>query len=130
MPVTWKISDDLIWLQSGEEASFQEWRQAIEAAFEDPVYRPGMGVIHDWRRLRTPPSPDEIHMRAAYVAELDTRRWALVVRDDVGYGMGRMAEIVTSIPPLKASALPFEVRVFRDLTEAEAWARGLSEEED
>lgn len=117
MPVSWRISHGLIWLESDEAATFEEWQSAIEAALAHPDHRPGMGVIHDWRRLRAAPSTDEIRARARYGATLGPIRWALVVPGDASYGMGRMAEILTEQHAI-------ELRTFRDLAEAEAWARG------
>jgi len=40
-----------------------------------------------------------------------------VVEGPAGYGMGRMAEILTDETPV-------DLRVFRDVAAAEAWARG------
>lgn len=117
MPVTWRITDGLLWLESDGDASFDEWREAVEAALRHPDHRPGMGVLHDWRGLRAAPSAEELHPRASYAKRLGPRRWAVVVEGQAGYGMGRMAEILTE-------PMPVELRVFQDIREAEAWARG------
>jgi hypothetical protein len=120
MPVSWEISHGVVRLLSDDTASFDEWRKAFEAALGHPDHRAGMGVVHDWRRLPMPPSAEEVRKRVRYVSRLGPRRWALVVPDEVGYGMGRMAEILTD-------ELSIRLRVFRDMGEAEAWARGERE---
>lgn len=117
MPVSWRISDGLLWLESDGVASFEEWREAVEAALRHPDHRPGLGVVHDWRRLRVAPEAEQLHARASYAGRLGARRWAVVVDGRAGYGMGRMAEILTEPKPV-------ELRVFQDIGEAEAWARG------
>lgn len=116
MPISWRISDGLVRLESHGDVAFDEWKAAVDAALAHPDHRPGMGVLHDWRGMRTSPSTAEIEARARYGAGLGPIRWALVVPSDVGYGMGRMAEILTERPPI-------ELRTFRDLGEAEAWLR-------
>jgi len=117
MPISWRIADGLVWLESDGNVPFEEWRAAVEAALAHPDYRPGMGVVHDWRSLKWAPSTNEIGARARYGATLGPIRWALVVPNDVGYGMGRMAEILTDEPPI-------QLRTFRDIKDAEAWVRG------
>jgi hypothetical protein len=120
MPVSWRIMNGLVYLESDEAATFEEWRDAVDAALADPAVRPGMGIIHDWRKHRTSLPSAEVKKRAEYVARNAARfgqtRWALLVDSSVGYGMGRMAEALTGL----GAAL----RVFRDPVEAEAWARG------
>jgi hypothetical protein len=79
-----------------------------------------MGIIHDWRKHATALSSSEVTKRSAYLAQNAPRfggtRWALLVGNNAGYGMGRMAETLTG----SGTGL----RVFRDPVEAEAWARG------
>jgi hypothetical protein len=79
-----------------------------------------MGIVHDWRKHRTALSSAEVARRSAYLAHNAARfgktRWALLVDNNAGFGMGRMAETLTG----SGTGL----RVFRDLVEAEAWARG------
>jgi len=45
------------------------------------------------------------------------RRWALVVKGDAAFGMGRMGEALANDT--------VEFRAFREVAEALAWARGL-----
>jgi hypothetical protein len=120
MSVSWRIADGLVWLESDEAATFEEWRGALEAALADPEFRAGMGVLHDWRRHRGVMPSAEVLKRSEYLARNAARfqriRWAVVVASNAGFGLGRMAEVLTE----PGAAL----RVFRDPVEAEAWARG------
>lgn len=120
MGVSWRIADDIVLLESSEDATFPEWRAAVDAFVAHPDYRPGMGVVHDWRPLRRVPPTAEIEARAKYAREnassFGLARWALVVSGLASYGMGRMAEALTDDSPV-------HLRVFRDLDEAKSWVR-------
>ena len=120
MPVSWQIRNGLVRLESDEAATFEEWRDAVDAAIADPAFRAGMGIIHDWRKHANALPTAEVSKRSEYLARNAARfgrtRWALLVDNSVGYGMGRMAETLTGSGAV--------VRVFRDPVEAEAWARG------
>lgn len=121
MPVSWRIENGLVWLESTEPSAFEEWRAAVEGFLAHPDYRPGMGAIHDWRQHQSGLPTGEIRARSHYIvrnaAIFGTMRWALVAPADVAYGMGRMAETLTAAHPL-------ELRTFRDMAAAEAWVRG------
>ena len=116
MPVSWRISEGAVVIVSDEQATLAEWKAAVDAALADGDYRPGMGVLHDQRRLRDAPSAEEGRARAAYVAWRGMRRWAVLAGSDAAYGMGRMGEGISS-------GTATEIRAFRDPAEAEAWAR-------
>lgn len=120
VPISSRIANGVVLLESAETATFTEWCEAFKGFLADPDYRPSMGVIHDWRRLLTAPPSTEIMARAEYVTEIPAMkgtRWALIVAGTAAYGMGRMAEIL-----METSSV--ELRVFRDMAEAEAWVRG------
>jgi hypothetical protein len=53
----------------------------------------------------------------AHANAIGRARWGLVVSDPASYGMGRMAEALSE-------GTSIELRVWRDLAEAEAWVRG------
>lgn len=120
MPVSWRITNGLVHLESSEGATFEEWRDAVDAAWADPAFRPEMGIVHDWRKLRAGLPTAEVEKRSDYLASNAARfgrtRWALLVDSPVAYGMGRMAETLTGTGT--------GLRVFRDPAEAEVWARG------
>jgi hypothetical protein len=122
MPVSWHIDRGLVRIESSEPSAFGEWRRAVEGFLAHPLYRRGMGAVHDWRSHKNGLPTAEIQARSHYLvqnaANFGRMRWALVAPADVAYGMGRMAETLTSAPNL-------ELRVFRDMEEAEAWVRAL-----
>jgi hypothetical protein len=121
MPVGWSIRDGLVRLVSEEEATFEEWRDAIDAALADSHYSAGMAVLHDVRRMRRVPSAIEAQQRvdvlAARTRTSKVSRWATVVDRAALYGTGRMGEAF-------AGRAGVEFRVFKDPDKAEAWARG------
>jgi hypothetical protein len=117
MPVSWRISNGLVVLESDEPVTFAEWQAAIDGALASKDYRPGMGVLHDQRRLKHAPSVEEGKARVSFVAGRGIRRWAVLAAGDATYGMGRMGEALSA-------ATSVEIRAFRDPAEAEAWARG------
>ena len=90
----------------------------MESILADPRYKPGMGVLHDWRRRTRVLDAAEIEARSSHLAgsRFPPMRWALLVERAVDFGMGRMAEAL-----LDASDI--ELRVFQDPAEAEAWVR-------
>ena len=80
-----------------------------------------MGVVQDWRTRSTALTRDQAAARADYMGRgasaSGPTRWAIVVGRDVDFGMGRMIEA------LLADSGSLVVRVFRDPSDAEAWAR-------
>jgi hypothetical protein len=121
MPVSWRIAHDVVWLDSGEAATFEEWRAAVDEFLAHPECRPGMPVIHDWRRMACTVDSCEIRARADYVRDAFALRghtkWAIVASNSASYGMGRMAEALTDASLVK-------LRTFRDPADAEGWVNG------
>jgi hypothetical protein len=117
MPVSWRISEGIVWLESAEPVTFDEWKTAIDAALWDKGYRHGMGILHDQRRLKHGPSIDEGKARAAFVAARGIRKWAVLAESVDGYGMGRVGEALSA-------GTSVEIRAFKDPVEAETWLRG------
>ncbi len=122
MPVSWAIAEGLVLLKSDENATFEEWETAVDSALRDPAVVPGMGIVHDLRRLVRVPTVPEAAARAKVVETrskaLSLRRWAVVVTPGVQFGMARMAEAFTEL-------VDVEFRAFTDPLEARDWASGL-----
>ena len=101
----------------------------LRALIDNPEFQPGMGIVWDLRRgtvigLKA----DEIKGVVYYVANrVEARgrgRLAIVVSQDVDYGIGRMFAAY-------AEQIGIERRVFRDLEEAVHWAsRTVGRNED
>jgi hypothetical protein len=121
VPVSWRIAEDLVRIESDDPVTFEEWRSAVDGFSADPAFHPGMGVIHDWRSRTVTVTTVEIERRADYlIARTRSHgsiRWAVVVHRDVDFGMARVGEA------LVADARSIDFAVFRDVTAAEEWAR-------
>jgi hypothetical protein len=122
VPVSWRIADGLVILESEGEPTIGDWRAAVDAALAAPGFRAGMGLLHDARRMARVPSPREARARVDFLVgrcrRRGVRRWAVVFGADAQYGMGRLAEAV-------ADSAGIAFRAFRDPTDAELWLRAV-----
>jgi len=91
---------------------------ALERAYGDPQFAPGMNVLCDLRNARTDLTPGDIRRIVDFVSRHREARGlgrsAVVAGRDVDYGMARIAQV--HLEPLGV-----ELAVFRDLQEAERW---------
>ena len=127
MPVSWRISDEVVFLESDGQATLDEWTHAVDSSLASGDYRPGMGVVQDWRRTKAIPAAKVIRVRidvlVARARAYGFKRWAIVVA-----GAARWEIVVTGdayrgtarAEPL-AGRGSVEFRVFKDLAEARAW---------
>jgi hypothetical protein len=126
MPVSWRIEPPCVLLESLGAPTLEEWKAAIDAALTNPACAPGATVVHDLRRMTRIPDAEEAKSRVAFLAARSRRagisRWAIVVEGSAHYGMGRMAQILADFEPR------IRLRVFRELADAKAWARGEDEQ--
>jgi hypothetical protein len=122
MPVSWRLADGLVRLESDDPVTIDEWRSAVDGFSSHPDYRHGMSVIHDRRRRSTVVTTKEIRERAEFLTSragsLGSTRWAIVAVRDVDFGMARLEEALLGRVPSVDFAL------FRDPATAEKWARG------
>jgi hypothetical protein len=122
MPVSWRLAEGYVFLESAESATLEEWKAAVDEALADPGFRPRLALAHDLRRMVRVPSAFEAMERVRFLANRSKRfgisRWAIVVSGATHYGMGRMAEILSEI------GQEADFRAFKELEEAVAWARG------
>ena len=130
MPVSWRISQGVVFLESDRQVTLDEWTSAVSSSLASDGYRPGMGVVQDWRKTRGNPVAKIVRLRVdVLVAPARARgvnRWAIVVA-----GEARWEIVVTGDACRDAdgtAARPgghgsVEFRVFKDLAAAEAWAR-------
>lgn len=97
MPVTWTLRADthvveFVWR---EPCTFVEWQGAMLEIFADPAYVPGYRFLVD-RREVGPPSTAFVTGTANFFDlhrdEMQGVRAAVIVRDEVGFGMARMTE--------------------------------------
>ena len=130
MSVSWRISEDVVFLESDGPATRDEWTSAVDASLASNDHAPAMGVLQDWRRTKAVPGAKVIRLRIDVLVERASargvKRWAIVVAGDARWdlvvtgdayrGRGRTDE---SLP--RPSSVEF--RVFKDLAAAEAWVR-------
>ena len=116
--VTWSVGDGLALLESDEGGSFEDWLAAVEGAVASLAFRPGMGVLHDMRRVTRALATSEIAGRIFHLKRHagTIHRYASLVMNHEE--VGRLAEAL-------AAEEGVSFRIFRDRAEAEEWARAV-----
>lgn len=93
----------------------------------DPAFHPGIDILLDNRARSTGADSAHVKKMSRHTnnssAELQGCRCAIVVENDVEYGMARMYDLISDSNPLR-------VRVFRVMKEAEDWLASDAEESD
>jgi hypothetical protein len=120
MPVSWRLEDGVVFLDSDEGATYDEWKEAVEAALPVARTEHAYAVVHDLRRMARVPSLKEANARVQLLLRqskmFGIRRWASIVSGPDNLGMGQTAEML-------GAGESVEFRIFEDAAEAEAWAR-------
>jgi hypothetical protein len=129
MPVSWRVSAEVVFLESDGPATLEEWMSAVDGSLASRDYRPGMGVVQVWRGTKPIPAAKVIRLHidvlVARARARGVKRWAIVVA-----GAARWEIVITgdayrstgTAEPL-AGRGSVEFRVFKDRAEAEAWVR-------
>ncbi len=90
----------------------------ITEILQHPDYQPGMKSLTDIRAIQQYASPEDVRQIANFILgrskEVQGGRAAVVVAQDVSFGMARMLELLTESSPLS-------IGVFRELAEAYEW---------
>jgi len=83
MPVSWRVSQEVVFLEGNGQATLDEWMSAVDGSLASGDYRPGMGVVQDWRRTKAIPGAKVIRLRIDVLVERaragGVKRWAIVV---------------------------------------------------
>ena len=99
--------------------TIEEWRAAMLVVWESPAFGSHRAILIDRRRSETP-STAFVEAMATFLSRHQARiagtRAAIVVRDDSGFGMGRMTELKASLENPDAM-----IRPFRDYDQAVRW---------
>lgn len=99
------------------QPTFQQWSETMECVFAEPGYRPDFGILLDRSHLSRPAEADYISQMALFIDYRQGRfgpsRWAILTGEIASFGMGRMAELLSSHQST--------IRPFHDRSEAEAW---------
>jgi hypothetical protein len=130
MPVSWRISRGVVFLESERQVTLHEWTSAVDGSLASDGYRRGMGVVQDWRSTKGLPAARVIRLRIDVLVERararGVNRWAIVVAGDARWEIvvtGDACRATAQASPPFAGRSSVEFRVFKDLAEAEAWAR-------
>jgi hypothetical protein len=94
----------------------EQIRQAYEEVTRDPSFRPGSQVLVDDLESSYDPSMAEAQSLVEIFSSFSDRiaQFAIVVRKDVHFGLGRMVEVY-------CESQGVNLRIFRDVEDARAW---------
>jgi hypothetical protein len=130
MSVSWRISEDVVFLESDGQATRDEWTSAVDASLASSDHRPGMGVVHDWRRTKAIPGAKVIRLRIDVLVERaragGVKRWAIVVAGDARWDLvvtGDTCGGTGGADERLNGRSSVEFRVFKNRAVAEAWVR-------
>lgn len=104
----------IVEISGAESDSVLDFSETIDAVLADPAYRHEFGFLRD-RRGHEAPSTRFIQSAMALLKRKKAvagTRWAVVVSDQVNYGMIRMASMLAD---------GVDVAVFNELTQAQRW---------
>jgi hypothetical protein len=120
MPITYTIDKQrrfILRIISGAATS-DEILASLAEVLKHPDYHPGMKSLTDLRAIQHYASPQEVRQIANFILgreeEVRGGKAAIVVSQDVSFGMARMLEMLTESSQLS-------IRVFKNLKEAYEW---------
>ena len=121
MPVTWSVEPGgrFVVLLPADPSSFEEWRTAMLEILASPMARPHLTMLVDRREAETVTTDFVVQMAGFFSqrqAALSGSRTAIVVKDDSGFGMGRMTELKSALENPDST-----IRVFRSYDEGVRW---------
>lgn len=117
---TWSVDQGVLVLCTGAHFTTADLVAAFMAGVKANPELTTVPVLFDNRGSAEAASPAEIRLRAerlAAYAEVTVPRLAVLVSDELHYGLGRVASIYAGLAGLS-------VAVFGDADEAMAWLRG------
>ena len=120
MPITYTIDKQKRFIKRtmSDTVTLDEILANIDEVMNHPDYQPGMRSLTDVRPLLRHVSPQDVRQLAHFLIGRGERirggRAAVVVTQEVGFGMARMLELLTQNAPLS-------VGVFKDPNEAYEW---------
>jgi hypothetical protein len=120
MPICWNIQQErqrtVVTVE--DPYTLQQWEDALAEMMAAQACKWRTFLID--RRQSTPPTPEFVRTMSYSLAvrtdRIDQTRVAVVVSDDVGFGMGRMAQMIA-----EANNPAISMRVFRAYDDAERW---------
>lgn len=121
MPICWTVHPELqrTVVTFADPYTFQQWDAAFAEMIAARACEPWRTFLID-RRHSAPPTSQFVRMMSntlsGHAARVGPARVAVVVGDDVGFGMGRMVQMNT-----EAINPAISMRIFRSYDEAERW---------
>ena len=120
-----KIYKDLVYAEvvGQGKATVDDFKQITHELISHPLFVFGINFLHDYRDIYVGHlTVDEVKSIADMVSSnrkvLGNGRWAILVNNDLNFGMGRMWEILVS------DDVELEIRVFKDESETLGWIKG------
>ncbi len=124
-PLTYHIDParNVVVLTYGEQQpTFEEWCSVMDELLRDPLFRPGLHLLSDRRRVCEALSTRMVEGMSHYVGtrreRFGKRRWAVATGTPAEYGMARMAEVL-----FEAVGSHVTLRAFTNFDDAERWAQ-------
>jgi len=113
---TYEIDNDRAVITFEGDLDNVQIRQAYEEVTSDPSFLPGSQVLVDDLKSGYDPSMMEAQKLVQIFSSFSDRiaQFAIVVRKDVHFGLGRMVEVY-------CESQGVNLRIFRELQEAESW---------
>jgi hypothetical protein len=121
VPVRYRIdqSHSLVRVDLSDHLDSEQVVEAVNRLLSDPALCRGLNFVSDHSKLDFTATTELVKSIPALLTKLTERlgpfRCAVVVPDNASYGMARMTEVLAE----RTSA---QVRAFRTLEEAKAWA--------
>lgn len=118
--VTYRISPEerIVYLTVNDGASFNTFRDAMQAAFADPAYRPGFNFLSDRSKYTNLPAAFEVQEAVAFFKQhadkMGRHQWAMVSGTNDLYCMQVMFAMISE-------SWGGHAKVFRDVDEARRW---------
>jgi hypothetical protein len=121
MSFTYSICPDrhlLIHTWTGQ-VTLVELRQLVVAVRSDPLYRPKLNVLADFREADANIAHEDMLSIARFAGDRNfAAKHAIVVKRQMELGMARMYELMSE------SVARGQMRIFKDIDEAMAWLEG------
>jgi hypothetical protein len=120
MPITYTIDKQRRFIQRvlSETVTTDEILANITEILDHPDYQLGMKSLTDLQALQHHATPQDVRQIAHFILghgeQVQGGRAAVVVAEDVGFGMARMLELLTEDSPLA-------IGVFKNRKEAYDW---------
>jgi hypothetical protein len=130
MPISHTIDprNQMVWVAFFGTVTAGEMLRYFAEVETNSLYDPSFARVIDWRDLSSPPASADVAQLVQMILASATRgsapgRRALIVRQGLQYGVGRMLQTSLEVNECRA-----EFELFSGVSEAEAWARGARPE--